>query len=159
VSLTMGTSSWHGPALAWRGASLAQDCLGESCLLRFSCSLWGERGPFGGFSISDNCQLGLLDTSVASELNGGPKSTSCSTHMVLLASAPLPGLQRGLAAQEGPCSTESDHAWSSPSQVWWGWRRPTTHPSASIALTMQELNTWSGLPRTWGQLATRGDCR
>lgn len=36
---------------------------------------------------------------------------------------------------------ESDHAWSCPSQEWWGWRRPVTHPGTSIALTVQEIST------------------
>lgn len=60
--------------------------------------------------------------------------------MVLLTSVPLPGLQQGLAAREGPCSMESDDAWSFSSKGWWGWRRPTTHPGTSIALTIQELS-------------------
>lgn len=53
--------------------------------------LWGERGTPGGSSVSDNCQHGLLDTSMARELNGDPKSPSRNAHMVLVASAPLSG--------------------------------------------------------------------
>lgn len=60
--------------------------------------------------------------------------------MVLLTLAPLPGLQWGLAGQEGPCSAQSDHSWSSPSQGWGGCSRPTTHRGTCVALSMQELS-------------------
>lgn len=77
---------------------------------------------------------------MALELGSDPKSSSHNTPMVLLTSAPLPGLQGGLTAQEGPCSVDTAHAWSSLSQGWRGWRSPTTHSGTSMALTMRELS-------------------
>ena len=75
--------------------------------------------------------------------------------MVLLTSAPLPGLQQGLTAQEGPCNTESDQNWSSASQVG---LEETHHPPWYFHCINQAVGQRRGvgLPGVWGQFATGG---